>query len=85
MGRQVLRREVNRRARALGVPGREPSFEIFCECGRRLCADRLRVDLDVYDDVVGTARRYVVTVEHDDDPAQRPIARHEGFLVVERT
>ena len=84
VGRQALRREVNRRVRDAAASAEPASVEIFCECGRRLCADRLRIDLDLYEQVVNTPGRYVVTTHHDNTPSQLLISRHHGFLVVER-
>jgi hypothetical protein len=84
VGRQALRREVNRRVRDAARPNESTDAEIFCECGRRLCADHLRIELDLYEEVVNSPGRYVVTTHHDNDPTQRLISRHHGFLVVER-
>jgi hypothetical protein len=86
VGRQAMRREVNKRVREATGPA-EPgtSVEIFCECSGRLCADHVRIDLDLYVGVVNAPGRYVVTTHHDNDPTQRLISRHHGFLVVERT
>ena len=83
-GRQALRRKVNAQLRAINSPG-EPTVEIFCECGRSLCADHLRINLKLYQTVLGRPSQYVVTTHHDDDPTQRLISRHRGFLIVERT
>ena len=83
-GRQALRRKVNAQLRAINSSG-GPKVEIFCECGRRLCADHLGIDLDLYRAVLNTPAQYVVTTHHDDDPTQRLISRHHGFLIVERT
>ena len=82
-GRQALRRKVNAQLHAIGSPG-EPTVEIFCECGWRLCADHLRINLELYQTVLGRPAQYVVTTHHD-DPTQRLISRHRGFLIVERT
>jgi hypothetical protein len=84
LGRQRLRREVNARIRGLTGQGEETTIDVFCECGRRLCADRIRVAVDVYRDVLVSPGYYVVTPHHDHDPTQRLISRHDGFLVVER-
>ena len=87
LGRQVLRQEVNRRIRSgtesNGSNG-SGTIEIFCECGRVRCADRLRIALDVYDDVLASRGNFVVTTHHDHDATQRLVSRHHGFLVVER-
>jgi hypothetical protein len=88
LGRQVLRQEVNRRIRSGTGSGTEANgsgtIEIFCECGRVRCADRLRIALDDYDDVLASRGNFVVTTHHDHDATQRLVSRHHGFLVVER-
>jgi hypothetical protein len=84
LGRQVLRQEVNRRIRTVGESNGSGAIEIFCECGRVRCADRLRIALDVYDDVLASRGHFVVTTHHDHDATQRLVSRHHGFLVVER-
>ena len=83
-GRQVLRQEVNRRIRSAGESGPSETIEIFCECGRVRCADRLRIASDVYDEVLASTGQFVVTTRHDHDGTQRLVSRHHGFLVVER-
>jgi hypothetical protein len=83
-GRQAVRRKVNAERRAIGNFG-EPTVEIFCECGRSHCADHLRIDLELFQAVLNTPGRYVITTHHDHDPTQRLISRHHGFLIVERT
>lgn len=84
LGRQALRREVNKRVRGVAEPDGSETIEVFCECGRIRCADRLRIDADAYDEVLATEGHFVVTTHHDHDGTQRLISRHHGFLVVER-
>ena len=84
LGRQALRREVNKRIRDVAEPNESGALEVFCECGRVRCADRLRIDADAYDEVLASEGHFVVTTRHDHDGTQRLISRHHGFLVVER-
>ena len=84
LGRQVLRQEVNRRVRDATEPNGSGTIEIFCECGRVRCADRLGIALDVYNEVLASQGQFVVTTHHDHDATQRLVSRHHGFLVVER-
>jgi hypothetical protein len=84
-GRQVLRQEVNKRIREAGESDASDIIEIFCECGRVRCADRLRITIDLYDEVLASIGQFVVTTHHDHDGTQRLVSRHHGFLVVERT
>jgi hypothetical protein len=84
LGRQALRREVNKRIRDVAEPNESATLEVFCECGRVRCADRLRIAIDAYDEVLASEGRFVVTTHHDHDATQRLISRHHGFLVVEK-
>jgi hypothetical protein len=84
LGRQVLRRKVNERIRGVTDPSGSGTIEVFCECGRVRCADRLRIAVDVYDEVLASPGHFVVTTHHDHDATQRLVSRHHGFLVVER-
>jgi len=84
LGRQALRRQVNRRIRDAVEPSEAGTIEVFCECGRVRCADRLRIAVAAYDEVIASEGRFVVTTHHDDDGTQRLVSRHHGFLVVER-
>ena len=84
LGRQVLRQEVNRRVRDASEPNGSGTLEIFCECGRVRCADRLQIAIDVYNGVLASPGQFVVTTHHDHDATQRLVSRRHGFLVVER-
>ena len=85
VGRQTVRRQVNTRARSTNGASDEPaSIEIRVKCGRRLCDDHLQIEIELYQDVLGSPRHYVVTTHHDDDPRHRLVSRHSGFLVLER-
>ncbi len=84
-GRQAVRRDVNTRLRSVNGATETAAIEVFCECGRRLCADRLHIAIEVYESVLSTPGQYVVTPHHDHDPSQRLVSRHRGFLVVQRS
>ena len=63
VGRRALRRSVNERIRSVsGGPGSE-TIDVFCECGRVLCAERVRIPIDEFDEIVG-AERPVVAPAH---------------------
>jgi hypothetical protein len=84
LGRQTLRRKVNSRIRGVIESSGSETIEVFCECGRVRCADRLQIAVDVYDGVLASEGHFVVTTHHDHDATQRLVSRHHGFLVVER-
>jgi hypothetical protein len=84
VGRQALRRMVNTRLLRTIEAGLSGTIEVFCECGRRACADRVRIDVAVYESVLKTPGHHVITTHHDQDGGQRLVSRHHGFVVVER-
>jgi hypothetical protein len=83
-GRQVLRRKVNTRVPSFTGTSETTTIEVFCECGRRLCADRVRIAVDIYEAVLESPGHYVVTTNHGNDSSQRLVSDHPGFVVVER-
>ena len=83
-GRQALRRKVNTRSPNLTGASNATTIDVFCECGRRRCADRVRITVDVYEAVLASPGQYVVATHHGNDSTQRLVTEQHGFLVVER-
>ena len=85
LGRQALRRDVNSRISAAGAVGDgAQTVEVFCECGRRRCSDRIRIATGAYDEIAASAARFVVTAGHEEAGAEELVSRHDGYAVVER-
>jgi hypothetical protein len=84
LGRQALRRSVNERIRSAIGSNESGPIVVFCECGRNRCSERLQLAIDEFDNVLGTTGWYVVLPGHEDHGAERPVARHEDVVVVER-
>jgi hypothetical protein len=65
--RRSLFREVNNRIRGIsaGFAVTDESYDVFCECGRRGCVERLAVPSDVYDRIRNDARVYLVRSGHE--------------------
>jgi hypothetical protein len=84
LGRQALRRDVNTRISGLGAESEAETVDVFCECGRSRCSDRIRIAMDAYEQVRTSAARFVVTAGHE-EPGAALIARNNGYVVVERT
>jgi hypothetical protein len=59
---------VNERIRgvAAGFTVVGESYDVFCECGRRDCVERLAVPTEVFDRIRGDARIYLVRSGHED-------------------
>jgi hypothetical protein len=83
-GRQALRRKVNTRTPNITGASEATTIDVFCECGRRLCADRVRITVDAYEAVLASPGHYVVATDHGSDSTQRLVNDQHGFLVVER-
>ena len=83
-GRQALRRDVNKRISGVGAGSDAEVVEIFCECGRIRCADRIRIATHAYEQVRTSAACFVVSAGHEDTGADELVARHDGYVVVER-
>jgi hypothetical protein len=84
LGRQALRRDVNTRISAVGAGDGTQTVVVFCECGRRRCADRIRIETRGYQEILASAARFVVTAGHEEVEAEELVGRHDGYVVVER-
>jgi hypothetical protein len=84
LGRQALRRDVNTRISAVGAGPDAETVDVFCECGRARCADRIRIETGAYAEILGSAAYFVVTAGHEATGAEEPVARQNGYVVVER-
>ena len=85
-GRQALRRDVNKqRITGLGADSGADVVEVFCECGRIRCTDRIRIAPDAYEQVRTSGALFVVSAGHEETGVEELVARHDGYVVVERT
>jgi hypothetical protein len=82
VGRQVLRRELNDRARARHN-GADDEFEVFCECGRAGCRDGVLVTTGVYETLRRVPTHFLVKRSHA-GPAERVVDTYGDFLIVEK-
>jgi hypothetical protein len=82
LGRQLLRREVNERARTADLGA--PELVLLCECGRPRCVDRFAVSAGTYDDVRRFPTHFVVRTGHEAPEAERLVAEHDDFRIVEK-
>jgi hypothetical protein len=64
LGRQALRRSVNARIRSDVDWSESGTIDVFCECGRSRCADRLQIAIDGFDEALASGS-YVVAPGHE--------------------
>jgi hypothetical protein len=88
---QVFVREVNTRvheaARALGRSAedeREQPFEIFCECSRKSCFDRISLTLREYEVLRADLTTFAVAPGHEIESIEQAVARSERFVTVRK-
>ena len=83
VGRQALRREVNQRTRALHDPFASEELDVYCECGRAGCSNRVTVSTQTYDELRRVPTHFLVKTGHaaDDD---RVVGEWDEFVVVEK-
>ncbi len=85
---EALFRDLNERLREISAslsPGDEPGvLEIFCECGKPDCMDKLRVRLDAYETVRERPERFFVAEGHDTPDVEDVVERASAYWVVEK-
>jgi hypothetical protein len=59
------------------------AFTFLCECGRPGCRERVRLGRAEYERVRLHPRRSVVMRNHHAPQAERIVARHDAYVVVE--
>jgi hypothetical protein len=83
---QMLRREVNERIRKLANGNTVgDQIDVFCECGRDECAERLSVSMSEYERVRRFSTHFIVLEGHDVLESERVVDECGGFMVVEKT
>jgi hypothetical protein len=83
VGRQALRREVNQQIRERGGPEPGP-LDIFCECGRPGCNQRVVVSVEAYDELRRVPTWFVVKRGHD-GMADRIVVERDEFVILEKS
>jgi hypothetical protein len=82
---QILFREVNERVRDVAAPlltaGEEAEF--LCECGDEACLETIRLDLEEYEAVRVSPRRFVMVPGHKDGIGEATVHASGRFVVVE--
>jgi hypothetical protein len=77
-------REINERAEEIGTAVEGPT-EFLCECARTDCTERLRVPLDIYEQVRARSRHFLVKPGHEQLEFERVVDQGDGWLVVTKT
>lgn len=83
VGRQALRREVNERIATLNERWATDVFEVFCECGRARCADRVTVSAATFGELRRVPTHFLVKLGHA-ARADRVVGEYDEFVVVEK-
>lgn len=83
--RQALLREVNERIERLTDRWdvHDGPFAVLCECGDTGCVHRIDLSRDAYESVRAAPLRFVLKAGHEDGD-DRVVARHDGYVIVEK-
>ena len=81
--RQQQRRDFNERLAALETPDFEAT-PYRCECGLIACGAAIQLTRDEYLEVRSDPRRFAVLADHVMADADRVLARHRGWAVIEQ-
>ena len=82
---QVIFREVNERVRevvALPLTAGE-QVEFLCECGDEACIETIRLDLEEYEAVRASTRRFIMLPGHQDGIGEATVHTSGRFVVVD--
>jgi hypothetical protein len=76
--KRTLLREVNERIRELSRA--TDSYAVVCECGGPTCVSRVPVPSQVYEELRGTSRRFVVAPGHEQP--HDVVVTNDGYRIV---
>jgi hypothetical protein len=82
--RRSLFQEVNERISVViaGFVVRDDRYQLFCECGRFDCVERVEVPTEIYDHARHDGRIYLVRPGHEASGDDRLLAANAGYCVV---
>jgi hypothetical protein len=83
VGRQALRREVNERIGRLNAGWGTDRFDVFCECGRARCAERVTIAASTYEELRRVPTHFLVKLGHTDG-VERVVGEYDEFVIVEK-
>ncbi|HEX6022716.1 MAG TPA: hypothetical protein VFZ00_12020 [Solirubrobacter sp.] len=81
--RQQRRRGFNQRLAGIEAPDHEPT-PFRCECGLIACGATIKLSGEEYADLRSDPRHFAMLAEHVISGADRIVARHRGWVVVEQ-
>jgi hypothetical protein len=83
--KRLLLREVNERIREVnkGFAALTGSYEVFCECARADCLERVEVPASTYEEARNGERCFVVRPGHEEPELERVLADCTTFRVVD--
>lgn len=65
-------------------PGEGDATAFRCECGNAGCTEMVRLDVEEYEQVRASGRRFVVAAGHEDPEVEDVCAAGEGYVIVEK-
>lgn len=83
VGRQALRRAVNERIAAFSEKWDPAEYDVFCECGRAKCADRVTISATTYEELRRVPSHFLVKLGHT-ERADRVVGEYDEFVIVEK-
>ena len=82
---EVLFREVNERIKEVSEAlSLDHSFEIFCECGREDCTEKLSIEVAEYEAARSSPTRFIVKPGHQSKNVEEVTASRDGYLIVDK-
>jgi hypothetical protein len=84
---ETIFRDVNERVEEVLLtlePAPPKALEIFCECGRADCLEKITVPLSEYEDVRSRPERFLTAPGHNVPDVEDVVAQRAGYWVVEK-
>jgi hypothetical protein len=82
---ELLFRQVNERIEQIsGEERRAGELIILCECGHKECLEHVEIAPEDYEAVRRAGSHFVLLAGHEDPEMEDVVARHAGYVVVEK-
>jgi hypothetical protein len=85
---EALFRDLNERTKEIAeslTPGQPPRvLEIFCECGKADCVEKVALAMNEYEAVRANSTRFIVAAGHEIPDVEDVVAREDGYCIVKK-